>query len=98
MDSKRQALVKLFAELLVLVVHQLGNFREHFQVLRHVVLLDHAQDLVLQQSLTIDVQRKILRIDDTLDNIQPLWNELITVIQNGNRDVGLVVELVRLSS
>ena len=59
-----------------------------------MVLLDHAQDLVLQQSLTIDIQRKILRIDDILDKIQPVWNELITVIQqlvdvaNGHQSFG----------
>ena len=76
MDSKRQALAELFIELLAVIV-QLGNFREHLEAFLHVVLLDHTQDLVLQQSLTKYVQRRILRIDDTPDRIQPLWNEVL---------------------
>ena len=80
-DPKLHAFDKLFVEHLVVIV-QLGSFCEHVQALLRMVLHDHAQDLVLLQILTRDVQRKILRIDDTLDKFQPLWNELITVIHD----------------
>merc|ERR1719284_1185027 len=80
MDTKLQALAKLFIELLVVIL-LLGNFCKHLQALLHKVLLDHTQDLVLLQSLPRDVQRKILRIHDTLDKIQPLWNEVLPIVR-----------------
>ena len=52
---KLHAFNKPFVKLLPVIL-QLGNLSEHFQVLRHIVLLDHAQDLVLQQSLGHDVR------------------------------------------
>ena len=38
----------------------------------NVDTLAHAQNLVLMQSLTKDVQKSIFRIDDILEIIQPL--------------------------
>merc|ERR1719261_667227 len=46
------------------------------------VLLDHTQDLVLLESLTRNVQRQVLRVDNSLDKGQPLRHELIAVIHD----------------
>ena len=80
-DPKLHAFDKLFVELLAVIV-QLGNFIEHVHALHHVVLLDHAQDLVLLQSLTIDVQRKFLRIDDTLTKFNHSGMSSITIVRD----------------
>ena len=80
MDAKFQALVNLFVEHLV-VVRPLGNFCEHFKALLHKVLLDHAQDFVVLQSLLRNVQRRIHGVNDT---VQPLCNKLVAAIHDEN--------------
>merc|ERR1719469_387698 len=80
-DTELEALAKLLIELLVIVL-LLSNLNEHFKTLLHQVLLDDSQDLVLLQGLTGDVQRKILRIDNTLDKIQPLRHQFIAIIHD----------------
>ena len=51
----------------------------------HKVYLDHAQDLVLQQSFPRDVQRKETLNPRHRNKIPPLWNELITIVQDETR-------------
>lgn len=41
------------------------NFGEQFHALLDNVLPDDLQDLILLESLSRDVERKILRVDDT---------------------------------
>ena len=60
----------------------LSNLGKHFEALLDKVLLDHSENLVLLESLTRDVQKKILRIHDTLDKNAPFWHELIAVIHD----------------
>jgi len=81
MDAELQALAKLLIELLVVVL-LLGDLCEHLKALLHQVLLDHTQDLVLLQGLTGDVQGKILRVHYALDEVQPLWHQLLTIIHD----------------
>mmetsp|Transcript_65899 Transcript_65899/g.174744 ORF Transcript_65899/g.174744 Transcript_65899/m.174744 type:complete len:435 (-) Transcript_65899:40-1344(-) len=83
MDSKFQALAELFVELLVVIL-LLGNFCKHLEALLHKILLDDTQNLVLLQRLSRDVQRKILRIHDAFHKIQPLWDQLVTIIHDEN--------------
>jgi len=90
MDPKLQTLAKLVVELLAVIL-LFGNFCKHLQALLHKVLLDHTQDLVLLQSLPRDAQRKILRIHDALNKIQPLWDELVTIIQKTRRTYNLML-------
>ena len=40
------------------------------------------KNLVLLEGLTGDVQWQILRVDDTLDEVQPFRHQLITVIHD----------------
>merc|ERR1719498_139696 len=81
MNSKLNVLGELLVELLVVIL-LLGNLRKHFQTFLHQVFLDHAQDLVLLQSLTRDVQWQVLRIHNTLDERKPFWHQLIAIIHN----------------
>eukprot|EP00438_Fugacium_kawagutii_P009907 Skav216400 [mRNA] locus=scaffold457:302405:305241:- [translate_table: standard] len=81
MHPKLQALAKGLVEFLVVIL-LLSNLCKHLQALLDEVLLDHSQDLVLLQGLARDVQRKILRIHNTLHEVQPFWHELLAVIHD----------------
>jgi len=59
MDTKLEALAELLVEFLV-IIFLLSNLGEHFQALLHQVLLDNAQNLVLLQGFTGNVQRQVL--------------------------------------
>merc|ERR1712066_607771 len=80
-DAELQALAELLVELLVVVL-LLGDLSEHLQALLHEVLLDHAENLVLLEGLTRDVQGQVLRVDDALDHVQPLGHELLAVVHD----------------
>ncbi len=57
-------------------------------------LLDDLHDLVLLESLTRQVERKILRVDDTLDEAEPLGNEVGGIVSDEDTaDVELDVVL-----
>merc|ERR1719390_119530 len=81
MDTKLDALAELLVELFVVVL-LLGNFRKHLEAFLDQILLDDAKNLVLLKGLTRDVQWQILGVDDPLDEVEPLWHELITVIHD----------------
>eukprot|EP00438_Fugacium_kawagutii_P011587 Skav217334 [mRNA] locus=scaffold1410:27082:28461:- [translate_table: standard] len=81
MHPKLQALAESLVEFLVVIL-LLSNLGKHLEALLDEVLLDHSQDLVLLQGLTRDVQRKILRVHNTLHEIQPFWHELLAVIHD----------------
>merc|ERR1712195_8363 len=81
MHTELEAFAELLIELFVVVL-LLRNLGKHFKALLDKVLLDHSQNLVLLESLTRDVQRKILRVHNTLDKVEPLWHELIAVIHD----------------
>lgn len=63
-DTELQVLAKGFVEL-VEVVLVLGDLSEEFHALLDNVLLDDLEDLVVLECLTRDVEREILRVDDT---------------------------------
>jgi len=48
------------------------------------VFADDFQNLILLESLTRDVQRQVLRINNTLDEIEVLGNEVFTIVHNEN--------------
>merc|ERR1712195_99715 len=81
MHTELEAFAELLIELFVVVL-LLRNLGKHFKALLDKVLLDHSQNLVLLESLTRDVQRKILRVHNALDKVEPLWHELIAVIHD----------------
>lgn len=72
----------------------LGNLVEELQSLLDNVLLDDLHNLVLLESLTRQVERQILRVDNTLDEAQPLGDEIGGVISDEDTtDVELDVVL-----
>lgn len=79
-----------FVELLLI----LGDLVEKLKSLLDNVLLDDLHDLVLLQGLTRQVERQILRIDNTLDEAKPLRNELGSIVgDEDTADVELDVVL-----
>jgi hypothetical protein len=48
------------------------------------ILANDLEDLVLLQGFLRDVERKILRIDNTPDEVGILWNKIFTIIHDEN--------------
>merc|ERR1712110_669616 len=78
MDTKLEVLGVLLVELLVVLL-VLGDLSEHLEALLDDVLSHDLEDLVLLEGLTRDVEWKILRVNNTLDEGEPLGNDLLTV-------------------
>ena len=94
-DAELEILGEGLVELLVGVL-VLGEVVEHLDALLDEVLLDNAEDLVLLESLTGDVEGKVLGIDDALDEGEPLGHDVLAVVHDENAtDVKLdLVELL----
>lgn len=71
LEILREGLVELLE---LLRVGILRNLREEGNALLDEITLDHTKNLVLLKTLTRNVQRKIFRIDDSLDERQPLYS------------------------
>ena len=81
MNTELNVLAKGFVELLeVLLV--LSNLREHIHALLDDVLADDLEDLVLLKGLARDVEWQVLRVDDTLDEVEVLGDKVLTVIHD----------------
>ena len=80
-DTKLNILAERLVELVevVLVLCDLG---EKVHALLDEVLADDLEDLVLLKRLTGDVERQILGVDDTLDEVEVLGNEVFTVVHD----------------
>jgi len=81
MDTELQVLAELLVELHVVIL-VLGDLVEELKALLDEVLLDDAEDLVLLERLTRDVQRKIFGIDNTLDEGEPLRDDVLAVVHD----------------
>jgi len=86
-DTKLEVLAESSVELVKLLTI-LGNLIEELKGLLDKVLADDLHDLVLLQGLTRKVERQILRVDDTLDETEPFWNEVGGII--GDEDAAYV--------
>ncbi|KAI9155186.1 putative sterol O-acyltransferase 2 [Paramyrothecium foliicola] len=78
-DTELQVLGEGAVELVELLL-VLGDLLEELKRLLDDVLLDDLHDLVLLESLTRQVEGKILRVDNTLDEAEPLRDEVGGVI------------------
>merc|ERR1712144_104856 len=88
--------LEVLAELLVELVVVLGDLVEHLNGLLDKVLLDDLEDLATLEHLTGDVEGKVLRVDDALDEGQVLRDEVIAAISDEHTthiqlDVGLLL-------
>lgn len=92
LDVLAEGAVELVEELAIL-----GNLVEHLESLLDDVLADDLHDLGLLKGFTRKVERKILRVDDTLDEGEPLGDEVGAVVGDEDAaDVKLDVVLVTL--
>lgn len=60
----------------------LGNLGEEVHTLLDEVLADNLENLVLLESLTRDVERQILRVDNTLNEVEVLGDDVLAVIHD----------------
>lgn len=80
-DTELQVLAERLVELLEVVL-VLGDLAEEVHALLDNVLADDLEDLVLLERLTRDVEREILRVDDTLDKVEVLGDEVLAVVHD----------------
>ena len=81
MDFKLDALAGLLIKCLV-GIFLLSNVCNHLKALLHQILFDHVKTLVLLESLTRNVETQIVRVGNTLDEIQLFRHEVIAVIHD----------------
>ena len=93
MDTELDVLAEGRVELVELLT-VLSDLVEELKSLLDNVLLDDLHDLVLLESLTRQVERKILRVDDALDEAEPLWDQIGSIVgDEDTSDVELDVVL-----
>jgi hypothetical protein len=82
-DTKLQILAESLIEFaeVILVLRDLG---EQVHALLDDVLTDDLENLVLLESFTRDVERQVLRVDDTLNKVEVLGDEVLTVVHDEN--------------
>ena len=80
-NTELEVLAERLVELVevVLVLCDLG---EKVHALLDEVLADDLEDLVLLKRLTRDVERKILGVDDTLDEVEVFRDEILAVVHD----------------
>merc|ERR1712144_160717 len=79
MHTKLHVLAELLPELVV-VLGILSNLVEHLDGLLDQVLLDDLEDLRALQHLTGDVERKVLGVNNALDEGEELGDKLLAVV------------------
>lgn len=97
-NTKLDVLAEGLVEL-VEVVLVFGDLRDEVKALLDKVLADDLKNLVLLERLTGDVERKILRVDNTLDEVEVLGDEVLAVVHDedtANVELDVVALLLRL--
>lgn len=77
LDVLAEGLVELGKVLLIL-----SDLADEVDGLLHDVLADDLEDLVLLEGLTGDVEREILRVDDSLDKVEVLGDDVLAVVHD----------------
>merc|ERR1712061_878955 len=80
-DAQLEVLAELLVELLEVVL-VLTDLLDQLHHLLDEVLPDHLEDLVLLEHFSGDVERQILRVDHTLDEVEVLGDELLAVVHD----------------
>lgn len=83
MDTKLDILAECSVELIELFTI-FGNLIKHLEGLLNDVLLDNFHDLVLLKSLTRQVKREVLRVNNTLDESKPFGDQISAVVSDEN--------------
>ena len=82
-DAKLDVFAESCVEFIKLLA-VLRNLVEQFKGLLDNVFLDDLHDLVLLKGLTRQIQRQILRVDNTLDETQPFWDKVGRIVGDEN--------------
>ncbi len=71
----------LGAEFLPEGIHKgsIGNLLDHVQDFSHKLLLDDLKQFVLLKGFTGDIQRQIIRVNNTLDKSKIFWHHVFKV-------------------
>ena len=80
-DTEFDVLAERLVELVEIVLI-LGDLAEEIHALLYDVLTDDFEDLVLLQGFTGDIEGKILRVDDTTDEVEVFGNDVLAIIHN----------------
>ena len=81
MDPELQVLAECRVEHLEVVL-VIRNFTEEIQAPSDNILADDLDNLVLLEGLTRYVKRKVIRVDDTLDEVEVVGDEGIEVVHD----------------
>jgi len=82
-NSKLNVLGELFVEdLEVFLVF--GNGGEHFESTFDNILTDQFDDTILLKVFSGNVKRKIIGINNTLEEVKVFWNEILAIVHNEN--------------
>ena len=98
MDTELHVLAECLVELLEVVL-VLRDLLEQVHALLDDVLADDFEDLVLLECLTRDVEREILRVDNTLDEVEVFRDEVVAVVHDEDTadvELDVVTLLLRL--
>jgi hypothetical protein len=80
-DTELQVLSESLIELLEVVL-VLSNLADQVHAFLDDVLANDFKDLVLLEGFSGNVEREILGVDDTLDEVQVFWDEILTVVHD----------------
>mmetsp|Transcript_18458 Transcript_18458/g.37458 ORF Transcript_18458/g.37458 Transcript_18458/m.37458 type:complete len:404 (-) Transcript_18458:1041-2252(-) len=98
MDAQLEVLRERLVEFVV-GVFIFSEVVKHFDALLDQILLDDTKNLVLLKGFTRNVERKILRIDNSLDEGQPLGHQILAVVHDEYAtDIQLNVVVLLLGS
>ena len=81
-NTKLDVLGELFIESLVVLLVLGELLTEQLHALLYKVLTDDLQDLILLKHLTDQVEGKIFGIDNTLDEVEILRDNILTIVHN----------------
>lgn len=80
-DAELQILAKRLVEFGEVVLI-LGDLAQKIHALLDDVLANDLENLVLLEGLSGDVEGEILRIDDTLDEVEVLGNDILAIVHD----------------
>ena len=97
-DTELQVLAEGLVELSEVILI-LGDLSEEVEALLDDVLTNDLENLILLERLTRDVEGKILRVDNTLDEVEVLGDEVLAVVHDEDTadvELDVVALLLRL--
>ena len=81
MNTELDVLAEGFIELGEVVLI-LSNLADEVEGLFDKVFADNLEDLILLESLTRDIEGKVFRVDNTLDEVEVLGDEILAVVHD----------------